>query len=317
MPKYSVVIPVRNWWNYIKLAIDSILSQTYNDFELIILYNKSSDNTLDIVKSYNDKRIKILESKEDLSIVENWWRIVNLELWEYLTISWHDDIFYPNFLEEINSLILKYPQATLYQTHFNLIDKDWNLIRKCHKIEKKETALDFVIKRSHNKRDSYGTWYVMKSNLYKQVWWIPHFESLFYADDALWVVLSSISCKATSQKTLFEYRKHMTSAAWKEIDLNRWILWLGQYLEYLKENKEKYNIDNKIIKIIEYKSNLWNSLYELENWNNLKALKYLKEANKIVGFLNFKKEKLEILILLILPLRLRKLLIDTWKKYFR
>lgn len=316
MPKYSFVIPVRNWWNYIKSAIDSILEQDYQDWDLHILYNNSSDNTLEIIESYSDPRIRIYESEKDFTIVENWQRILDLDLWEYLTISWHDDIFYPDFLDEINSLIEKHPNASLYQTHYYLINKDWAIIRKCREMPEKEDSLWFVIKRAHNQRDSYGTWYVMKSSDYKKVWWIPPFEGLFAADDALWVMLCNLWYKATSPNICFAYRKHITSAAWKEMDLTKWILWLHQYLDFLIENKEKYNIDNKIIEIINYKFNLANSLYSSELWKNKESWKFLIEANKY-SKRDFFLEKFKMVILLCIPLYLRIKIINYWKLNLR
>lgn len=60
--KISVLLSVKDGERFVSETIKSILKQTYQDFELIIVVNCSTDNTLQIVKSFEDKRIKILES---------------------------------------------------------------------------------------------------------------------------------------------------------------------------------------------------------------------------------------------------------------
>jgi len=69
-PLISVVMPAYNVQKYIGLAIESILKQTFNNFELIIINDASTDKTLDTIKSYlkKDSRIKIVNSKERLNI---------------------------------------------------------------------------------------------------------------------------------------------------------------------------------------------------------------------------------------------------------
>ena len=61
MPKVSVIITTFNRAEYLEKAIKSVLNQTYSDFELLILDNSSTDNTEEVVKSFNDKRIRYIK----------------------------------------------------------------------------------------------------------------------------------------------------------------------------------------------------------------------------------------------------------------
>ena len=61
-PLISVVIPTHNDSKYIKEAILSVINQTYNNLEIIVIDDFSSDNTIEIIKSFNDKRIKIIQN---------------------------------------------------------------------------------------------------------------------------------------------------------------------------------------------------------------------------------------------------------------
>ena len=65
MPKVSIIVPVYNSKNYIKKCIESILNQTYDDFELLIVDDGSNDNTESIIKKYNDERIKYFKTENN------------------------------------------------------------------------------------------------------------------------------------------------------------------------------------------------------------------------------------------------------------
>lgn len=60
-PKVSIIIPYYNEERYIKRCIDSLLNQTYNNFEIILIDDSSTDDTISIIQRYNDKRIRLFE----------------------------------------------------------------------------------------------------------------------------------------------------------------------------------------------------------------------------------------------------------------
>src|ERR1035437_3509693 len=62
-PKVSVILPVYNGERYLKDAIDSVLNQTFTDFELIVINDGSRDQSLEVAKTFNDPRIKIIDQK--------------------------------------------------------------------------------------------------------------------------------------------------------------------------------------------------------------------------------------------------------------
>lgn len=68
MDKVSIITPVYNSGKYIRETIESVLSQTYTNFELILINDKSTDESLNICKSYNDNRIKIIDLKENVGV---------------------------------------------------------------------------------------------------------------------------------------------------------------------------------------------------------------------------------------------------------
>ena len=216
--KYSIFLPVRNGQPYVAKAIESVLAQRFSDFVLIILENKSMDDTLSIVRSYDDSRIAVIEAPRPLSIYENWRRIYDLinsgaVQSEFSTTLGHDDIFYPEFLTTIDGLVSRHPDASLYQTHFNLIEKTGKIKRPCKPIPIKESHKDFFLARCWGNRDSFGTGYVFKTRDYVKVDGIADYPLLLWSDDLLVIRLTKLSYKVCAGQSVFAYRMYNRSAS--------------------------------------------------------------------------------------------------------
>ena len=68
MPKISVIMPAYNAERYIREAIDSILRQTWSDFELIIIDDGSTDSTAAIIAGYTDNRIRFCPNAQNMGV---------------------------------------------------------------------------------------------------------------------------------------------------------------------------------------------------------------------------------------------------------
>lgn len=208
--KYSIILPVRNGGEYVKLCINSILSQTVKQFNLIVLDNCSSDGTLEYVSALSDDRIIIYPSSRPLTIEENWGRIPGIEANEFITLIGHDDILYPGYLAEMERLIEAYPEASLYQTHYAYVNHNGQLIRKCKPMREIEDGPSFLRSHLTFKIDVMGTGFMMRSADFKRLGGIPAYPNLVYGDLELWINLSDISFKATSSRECFSYRVHQS-----------------------------------------------------------------------------------------------------------
>ncbi len=93
-PKVTVCLPTYNSGEFITQAIDSILEQTFKDFELIISDDCSTDNTPEIIRSYleKDRRIKYLQNSQNLGLFMNWNRCLESASGEYITVFAQDDL---------------------------------------------------------------------------------------------------------------------------------------------------------------------------------------------------------------------------------
>lgn len=95
MPKISVVMPVYNGEKFLREAIDSILNQTFSDFEFIIINDCSTDETEQIIKSYDDKRIVYVKNDNNMGVAASLNRGFDLAKGEYIARMDADDISLP------------------------------------------------------------------------------------------------------------------------------------------------------------------------------------------------------------------------------
>lgn len=99
-PKVSVAIPVYNGEAHLAETIDSVLTQSWGDFELIICDDHSTDGSLDVVASRTDSRIRILRNDRNLGFGGNWNRCLAAAQGRYIKILPQDDLLHPNCLSK-------------------------------------------------------------------------------------------------------------------------------------------------------------------------------------------------------------------------
>lgn len=105
MYKVSICIPNYNYGKYIGETIRSILNQTYRNFELIIVDDASTDNSLEVINSFSDPRISVYENESNIGITANWNRCLEYASGEYIAIFHSDDIYHEEIIEhEVNLL---------------------------------------------------------------------------------------------------------------------------------------------------------------------------------------------------------------------
>ena len=100
--KVSVLIPVYNRSAVVINAIESVLSQSYGDIEIIIGDNCSTDGTWDVINNYARKfnNIKIFKNDKNIGPVKNWAECLKRATGKFCVFLWSDDILYPNFIEK-------------------------------------------------------------------------------------------------------------------------------------------------------------------------------------------------------------------------
>jgi len=122
----SVVMPVHNGEKYLREAIESVLNQTYTNFEFLIIENCSTDSSVDIIKSYKDPRIRLI-FEENCGQVQAYNRGFKEAKGEFIFIHDQDDISDPErFEKQLKCMIEK--NVDICGSYFNLISQNGKII---------------------------------------------------------------------------------------------------------------------------------------------------------------------------------------------
>lgn len=123
MIQFSVIIPLYNKAQSVSNTINSVLNQSYSHFELIIVNDGSTDNSLEIVKTFEDKRITLIDiPNSGVSNARNTGILHSKN--EYITFLDADDLWFENCLSEFVYLIENFRNATVFCTSHTLTVKD-------------------------------------------------------------------------------------------------------------------------------------------------------------------------------------------------
>lgn len=130
-PKISVLMPVYNAEKFLKEAIDSILNQTFKDFEFLIINDASTDRSKEIILSYKDPRIRYFENNKNLGVARTLNRGLRLAKGEYIARMDADDISFPDRFKKQVEFMEKNPQVAICGTWLQLINNKANDIWRC------------------------------------------------------------------------------------------------------------------------------------------------------------------------------------------
>lgn len=128
-PKVSVIMPAYNAEKYIAESIESILNQTFGDFEFIILDDASSDGTWDIINSYaqKDSRIFPVKNERNLNIAENRNKGLALAKGEYIVWQDADDISLPTRIEKLVNYMDSHPKVGICGSYIQSFNEKGDL----------------------------------------------------------------------------------------------------------------------------------------------------------------------------------------------
>jgi glycosyltransferase involved in cell wall biosynthesis len=212
---FSVIIPVYNKAQYIDKCVKSVLAQTFSNFELLIINDGSTDNSLFIVKQFKDARIKIInQANTGVSIARN--NGVRAALYDYITFLDADDWWHVRFLEKMILLIDDFPEAAIFGTQYFWVKNGY-----------------LISSINHEEAGFRGYFDYIKA--YTHAWWMP---------------LSSISV-VIRKHAYWQLGGFKANLKFGE-DFDLWIRFASNYkVAYLKEPLAYYNqdieIDNRAI----------------------------------------------------------------------
>ncbi len=130
-PRVSIGLPVYNGERFLPPAIDSLLAQTFKDFELILSDNASTDRTEQICRDYAacDPRVRYFRNETNIGPLRNFLRVVELSSAEFFKWAAHDDVYAPDFLERCVEILDHHPSVAVCYPRALIIDEQGNVLK--------------------------------------------------------------------------------------------------------------------------------------------------------------------------------------------
>ena len=210
--KYSILIPAYKA-NYLEECIKSILSQTYEDYELIIVDDASPEDLKSIVNKFADSRINYYRNENNcgaINVVDNWNICLNYSKGEYVICMGDDDKLLPNCLEEYNKLMSIYPGLNVYHGWTEIIDEKSNVYKMQEARPLWEGMYSMMWHRFKGRRQYIGD-FLYKSSFLKNNNGFYKLPLAWGSDDITAYIASINKGIANTQTPVFQYRENAIS----------------------------------------------------------------------------------------------------------
>ncbi|CAG9606590.1 glycosyltransferase family 2 protein [Pseudoneobacillus rhizosphaerae] len=200
-PLVSVFMPVFNCEKYIKESLESILNQTYSNLEILIIDDGSTDNTIEIISSYNDKRIRLLKNGENKGIPFTRNRGLEESKGKYMAIMDADDIAFLNRIERQVNYMEVNKDIDVVASYFNIFG---GRIKKSYKpklFSPEEISAKLIFSNPIGNSTAFIRLETIKINKLK------YNANYFVAQDYdMWVQISKVGKISILPEILLEYR---------------------------------------------------------------------------------------------------------------
>lgn len=202
--KFSVTIPAFKD-KYLKETIDSVLAQTYSNYEVVIVNDASPYDLDSIVCQYDDSRIRYFKNEKNCGakdVVDNWNICLSHAIGEFVMCIGDDDKLTPRCLQDFVELIEKYPNLDLYHARSEIIDDDSNFVKTLELRPEWESVYSLM----YNPRNTHlGDWLFRTDTLRKN----GGFYKLpfgWQSDDISAFIAAASYGVANTQEVGFQYR---------------------------------------------------------------------------------------------------------------
>ena len=168
----TVLMPVYNAAKHLREATESILNQSFSNFEFLIIDDASTDDSVEIIKSYSDPRIRLVVNEQNLGVLATLNKGIEIASSELIARMDADDISHPGRLELQFEYFKRFSETALLSTSFNVIDEGnsivetlevddfyncYNLNFYCAICHPSVMYRRSIVKSVHNRRVTYGT----------------------------------------------------------------------------------------------------------------------------------------------------------------
>lgn len=274
-PTISVIMSVYNGQKYLEESIKSILEQDYDNFEFIIVNDKSTDQSLEIINSFQDDRIIIINNPENLGLTKSLNNALKIAKGKYIARQDADDISKPERFKEQIFFLEKNPETALLGSFVYRIDNNGKIIDEVHNLV--SPSYDDMLKHNHIKHGSV----MFKKDVICD---LGGYNEIFkYVQDyELWIRVSKNHAIYNLNKPLYKLRIHEDSIGSNKIEESRLYSVLARKISLGQIDSSKIEkISNTGIKSI------YNYLSDIE------ILQIQKEIHKIKAGIYIQQKNLK------------------------
>ncbi len=282
-PKITVFMAAYNSSAYISEAISSVLLQTFKDFELLIVNDGSSDNTVNIIQSFEDERIRLIHNPENRGLVFTRNRALKEAKGDYIAILDSDDVALPERLDLQHEYMTDNLQTALCSGHADIIDERGEYTGEKFIVPTGDHVEMYML---------FGNPFINSSSIFKTAVFreLNGYRNYAPAEDLDFFLRVAEKYPVTNiDHVLVKYRKHKNSTS-----LNSQFRIRKTESKILKDIHKRLNIDtDEAFAEIHY--HLFSRNYQANTFQEfLSVLKTFKEANR--NFNRYAKEPFERLL---------------------
>lgn len=208
MSRLSFILPAYKR-RYLADAIRSILAQTFNDFELVVVDDCSPENLHEVVAEFSDARLKYVRNEQNIggeNLVSAWNKAMTYADGEWCVLASDDDVYHPKFVESLLALAERYPQCEVVHCRTGIIDENGNLTKVAEKRPEFESCADLLYARGVKRCLQTVPEFMFKREAFARIGGFISFPLAWYSDDATWLTLASDNGIVCSPDVLFFWR---------------------------------------------------------------------------------------------------------------
>lgn len=243
---FSILLPTFKG-RYLKECIDSILGQTYDKWELVIVNDASPEDIDSIVASYNDPRIRYYKNARNYGakqLVKQWNHCLSLAQGEYVICMGDDDRLIPTCLETYLNYINRYPDVAIIHGQTDIIDERGKVVRHTAARPEKESALSLLYNRTYHYHHQFVGDFCYKTSLLRAREGYYNLPYAWGSDDISAIQAADNNGIANTQQIVFEYRDNSASISrhsytWGKLYATLLkMIWLWKYLRKPATNSQ-------------------------------------------------------------------------------
>ena len=223
--------------SFLRQAIESILSQDYADFELVVVDDASPENLEEVVREFNDSRIIYKRNKENIGgqdLVAAWNHAMEYARGEFCVLASDDDEYAPGYLTEMMRLAEKYRDVDVFHCRLAYIDSASKQSGVSEIRNEYESGFEFLYNRAARRMKQCAPEFMFRTEALRRIGGFVSFPRAWFSDDATWISLAKEHGVAYSSQVLFSWRSSGENISTLFSDVAEKLKAGEMYLEWLK-----------------------------------------------------------------------------------